>query len=191
MKNKNELYKTYTEMPEKKNIRTFILAIAVFVNVCGYCSMKAYYGFVSNSTVSSSTITFLNALIIYFNLFSPIFYIFPIQLNKLIYLYTAIAFTGSSIFYFFISSLIFLSELDSSLCYLIIGICLFIYILIASAVIFNIKSKIKNGYRKRRVNTALAVTIGSICILIGILLSKQTHLKFHQIVLQITMQVYF
>jgi ABC-type Mn2+/Zn2+ transport system permease subunit len=44
-------------------------------------------------------------------------------------------------------------------------------------VIFNIKSKIKNGYRKRRVNTALAVTIGSICISIGILLSKQTHLK--------------
>ncbi|MBL4936940.1 hypothetical protein JK636_14395 [Clostridium sp. YIM B02515] len=177
MNTKNEFLKEYTKIPEKKEIRTSILAIAVFTIVCGYMAMKSYYDAVPNSVIPSFIINLLNVIIISFELFSLIFYIFAERMNKLIYLYTSVGFTGSSIFFFIVSSLIFLSRLDSPLSYVTICICLLIYLLIIAAVVLNIRNKIKRAHKKNQLNKALAGAISSLCISLGIILSKQPGLN--------------
>jgi len=85
MKNKNEFLKEYTKLPTKEDIRRFILGITVFVNVCGYCVIGLYGQIIPYSTIPNFIITLLKGITLGFDLFSVIFYVFPIKMNKLTY----------------------------------------------------------------------------------------------------------
>ena len=176
MKNNNEFIELYTKIPPKKDIRTFIMGTTVSADVFNYCVLYLYNS-LSCPPIPNFILTFLKHIMICFSLFSAIFFIFPIKMNKLTYLYTAIAFTGTSIFDFYIASQVFLNELDSPISYLIIIICILIYILIFAAVIINIKNKMKKGYVKNKPNIPFAKTFSALCISVGIILAKQTELK--------------
>lgn len=166
---KKKFLKDYTQIPDNKNIRRFIRVIFLLIN---YFNIAIFINY--NHFISTSLTTFLTVIILTFDLFSIVLYIFPEQMNKLIYLYTAIAFSGSSIFYLFISSLIFQQELDKSVAFLIIGLSLLTYTIIIAAVIFNIRNKIKSTYTKRYINKLLAGIIAAPCISMGIIIAKQT-----------------
>ncbi len=174
MKNNNEFLEEYTQIPDKQAIRKFIWTLVILVNVFNYGGLSYYQDSVLNMSIPNSILTLLIAIISIFDLGSLIFYIFPKQLDKITWLYTAIAFTGTSIFNFFISSLVFLHELNIPMSYLIVVISLLIYILVITAIIFNIKNKFKNVYNKKHVNKVFVGIFSSLCISLGIILSKQT-----------------
>jgi len=173
MKNNNSFIKAYTQIPDKQSIRASITSSVIFVNILNYVIFSTYQKNVSNAfTLNPILLNTLIGLVFIFDLFSLIYYVFPKQLDKLIFLYTAIAFTGTSFFCLFISSLVFL---ESPMSYLIIVINLLIYILIIIGVIFNIRNKFKNGYtNKKPLNKALVGMITSLCIAIGMILARQT-----------------
>ena len=76
MNNKNEFIKKYTQIPGIQVIKKFISGSVIFVNIFNYCAFYFYNDSVSNS-IPSSIITLLIAIILIFDLYSLIFYIFP------------------------------------------------------------------------------------------------------------------
>jgi len=190
MKRKNEFLKYYTEVPDKKGIRKLIRAIVLFMNVFNYAVLYCYYDGVLNLPTSHSiTFSYVQILII-FDLLSVLFYIFPNELSKFTYLYSALSFYGSSIMYLFMSFGAFRCELNEETTDLIIGISLLLYIIIMAAVILNIKNKIENSYNRKSVNMMFGITISALAISIGMILSKQTKLNFSYFALVLLMSAY-
>lgn len=177
MKNNNQFIKNYTYLPKQSEIKKIVIYIAAFVDIWIYCGAHVYHDTAPNSFIPNYIKVLLIAAIFIFDIFALILLFFSKQMFKLIYLYTAIAFTGSSIFSFFISSLIFLHELDRMASYLIIEISFLIFILIIIAVILNIRNKVENGYKKPQVNRVLIGLISFLCITIGIVLLRQTKIR--------------
>lgn len=172
---KNKFVETYTRIPKTTDIRTYIGAIALFINFFNYVVAIACQRFIPNSYICSYFITtVLTYILLSFDLFSLAFFLFAEKWEKIIYLYTAVSFTASSLFYLFIGCLTFFYN---HILTITIVIVLLMYILIIIAIIFNIVNKFKNKYNKKPINKALAGTITSLCILIGTTIPKQLELK--------------
>lgn len=117
-------------------------------------------------------------ILILFDLWALSIFIFPKILSKYFYLYTATVFTGTSLYYFYVSNTTIFLELGmKSVFYIILSIL--IYILIFATVILNSVSKMKKKqYIINNRNTAIVAIIGGV---IGVFLPKpvsfnQSHL---------------
>ncbi|GKU26379.1 hypothetical protein CFOLD11_32060 [Clostridium folliculivorans] len=181
MRNRNKFIDIYTEIPDNASIRSLIVGIALIINVFNYMLFSLYN--TTGVSTSKDFTLFLIISVVIFDIFSLVFYIIVNRINILFHLYTAISLIGSSIFYFFMSSQIFIYELDSDLAYTIIGISLLIYVVIIVAVISNIRIKIKNTYVRKTHNKKFAGLIGSLGAAIGITISK--HITFRSVPLGI------
>ncbi|MEQ8198640.1 MAG: hypothetical protein ABRQ27_11645 [Clostridiaceae bacterium] len=173
MNNKRLFLESYAKLPDKRTIRRYITAIVLLVTVLNYGMLYLY-----KAEVYSSSTPYLFSvvckIIIVFDLFSAIFYCIPDKMNKIIYLYTAVSFWGSSIYYMFLSTNIFLYEYDSDSAHLRILISYIIYMFIVMAVIFNIKNKTKSKYVRNPVNKRFVSIFTTFCVAIGTLLGKHT-----------------
>ncbi|GFZ32556.1 hypothetical protein CSC2_30820 [Clostridium zeae] len=181
MRNKNKFINIYTEIPDKASIRSLIRGIALLINVFNYAVFSLYN--TTGIAPSKNLTTFLIISLIIFDLFSFVFYLMVNRINFLFHLYTAISLTGSSFFYFFMSSKIFIYELGSDLACTTIGIGLLLYIIIIVVVISNIRIKIKNIYVRKTYNKTFAGLIVSLGTAIGIVISK--HITFRSVPLGI------
>lgn len=174
MNNKNNFLKRYTSLPDTKGTRNFIGAGVALVSIMNPCMLVLFNK--QGYHIESQILKYLFIIsVIVFDLFSLIFYIMPNKLKKATYLYTAIAFIGSSIFYMFIAINIILNEIDGSSSYIIIFIALLIYGSIVLAVIVNIKNKIRSNYNKKP-NEKLIVIISSLGVAVGMIAAKKIDL---------------
>lgn len=176
---KNDFYKQYLELPEISAIRFFIFGTALLVNIVNAMVVYLFEIRILNHTFWDFKMEVYLTILILFDIWALSIFIFPKKMSKYFYLYTATAFTGTSLYYLYVSNTTFLLELGiRSAFYIILSIL--IYILIFVTVILNIVSKMntKKQYIINNRNTAIVAFIGAA---IGVFLPKpvsfnQSHL---------------
>ncbi|EKY23092.1 hypothetical protein [Clostridium celatum] len=181
MKNNKEFMEIYTAKKEPKEMRSLIYALIIISNVFNFL-VFLFYQFILGKDISLTTnqqgvLDMLKnyfIIMIPYNLISLILYIFPKKLEFLMELYISITFVGSSILYFCISMLIFITELNISEAIIVIILSITIYIFLVLAIIRNIKNKMRNGLKKVNIDKRLVSVFTSFCIALGIIASKKT-----------------
>lgn len=167
---KNKFLEQFIEIPDKGTIRFFVFGAALLVNIIN--SMVAYL-FESLFHIPVFGNEYLMVLVL-FDIWALSIFAFPKKLSKQIFLYIAVAFTGSSLYYLYIANtMIYLEFGTKSVFYIILS--LLIYILMVTTVILNIVSKIKK--RKQYIinnrNTAIVAFLGAA---VGVFLPKPVSL---------------
>jgi hypothetical protein len=183
---KNDFLNLYLKVPDKKNIRGFAIGVTLLTNLINYIFLDLFYRSVFKTPIDNDANLLFLYIILIFDIWSLIILTIPQKMAKQIYLYTAIAFVGSSIFYMYLANRIIFHEYKNPISLLIISLSILIYLILVILVIFNIRNKIKNNFSKKY-NTQLGILLTSLGITIGIILSKQT--KLDQIPLIIILYV--
>ncbi|SFD25326.1 hypothetical protein [Clostridium uliginosum] len=174
MKRNKEFMEIYSAKKEKKEMRSLIRSVVLICNIMNFLSVDIYNLAIYNKSMSwSGVINFFIIMSVY-NLISLILYIFPERLEFLIDLYTAVAFIVSSILYFCLSMIIFVQELDILETFIVIVISIMVYICLIIAIARNIKNKMRNGFRKIKLNKGLISSFTSLCAALGIVIAKTT-----------------
>lgn len=172
---KNDFLKQYLELPEINALRFFVFGAALLVNVVN--AMVVYLfeiGILNHSFWDCKMCIYLSVLII-FDTWALSIFAFPKKLSKYFYLYTAVAFTGTSVYYLYVANVtIFLEFGKHSIIY--IAIIILIYLLMILTVILNVVSKInkKKQYIINNRNTTIITFIGAV---IGVFLPKPVSLN--------------
>ncbi|GAA0077657.1 hypothetical protein UT300005_20350 [Clostridium sp. CTA-5] len=174
MKRNKEFMEIYSATKEKEKMRSLIRLVVFICNIMNFLSVDIYNLAIYNKSISYSGIINFIIIMSVYNLISLILYIFSERLEFLINLYTAISFIGSSILYFSLSMMIFVHELDILEALIVIGISIMIYICLVIAITKNIKNKMRNGFRKTKLNKGLISSFTSLCAALGIIIAKTT-----------------
>lgn len=176
---KNDFLKQYLDLPEISAIRFFVFGAALLVNIVNAMVAYLFEILILNHTFWDLKMQVYLIILMLFDIWALSIFIFPKKFSKYFYLYTATAFTGTSLYYLYVSSTTIFLELGiKSAFYIILSIL--IYILIFVTVILNIVSKLnkKKQYIINNRNTAIVAFIGGA---IGVFLPKpvsfnQSHL---------------
>ncbi|MBW6411186.1 hypothetical protein KYD98_13925 [Clostridium sp. YB-6] len=164
----------YSAKKEKQEMRSLIRLVMFICNIMNFLSVDIYNIAVYNKSITWSEIINFIIIMSVYNLISLILYIFPERLEFLINLYTSVAFIGSSILYFSLSMMIFVQNLDLLEALIVIIISIIIYICLVIAIAKNIKNKMRNGFRKIKINKGLISSFTSLCAALGIIIAKTT-----------------
>lgn len=172
---KNSFLKQYLELPDKSAMRYMIISTMILVNIFDFMILSLTEINLTNFSFSNYKFLLYLLFVIAFDIWALCIFIYVEKFSKYFYLLTAIAFTSTSIFYFFEANrLMFLDFGLKSIIYSLISII--IYILLIITVIFNISSKIKNKHSVL-INTKNTSIIAFIGAAIGVFLPKPTSLN--------------
>ncbi|ADL50899.1 hypothetical protein [Clostridium cellulovorans] len=170
-----EFMDIYSAKKEKKEVRSLVRLMVFCCNLMNYIIVNTFNLAMYNKLMSwNQTINFFIIMSVY-NLISLILYIFPKKLEVFIDLYTAITYIGTSIVCFYFSMKIFMKLLGGVEACIIIVISIIVYVFLIFAIMRNIKDKMRNGFRKIKINKGLVGSITSLCAALGIIISKTTY----------------
>ncbi len=185
---KNDFLKQYLELPEISTIRFFVFGTALLVNIINAMVVYLFEILILEHTFWDLKMYVYLAVLILFDMWALGIFIFPNKLSKYFYIYTATAFTGTSLYYLYVANITIFLELGiKSVFYIVISVL--IYILIFATVILNIVSKMnKKQYIVNKRNTVIVAFIGGA---IGVFLPKpinfsQSHLPMAIVLLMLS-----
>lgn len=167
---KNEFLEQYIEVPEKGVIRYSVFSASLLINIVNFMVLYLYKISILKQYFWDKKMYVFLAVLVLLDVWGLLIFIFPRKLSGNFYLYMAVAFTGTSLYYLYTANAIIFYDFGiRSLLFMIISII--IYIMTFTTVIFNIVSKINKGKRYiiNNRNTAIVAIIGGI---IGIILPK-------------------
>ncbi len=176
---RNNFLKQYLELPEISTIRFFVFGTALLINVVNLMVVYLFEIVIHKHTFWDLKMQVYLTILMLFNIWALSLFIFPKKLSRYFYLYTATAFTGTSLYYLYVSNTTIFLELGTkSIFYIILSISM--YILFCITMILNIANKMnkKKQYIINNRNTVIVAFIGGT---IGIFLPKpvsfsQSHL---------------
>ncbi|HWT73229.1 MAG TPA: hypothetical protein VN258_00685 [Mobilitalea sp.] len=168
---KNSFLKQYLEIPNENEIRNIIFALAFFINIINILFIGLYEITILHQNFGSYFMQIYFKIIIIIDIMLLIVFIFPNRFSNIIFVIYSLIFSGSSILFLCLADMTFFKIIKGySIFYIIISICIYLFIL--SANILSIKNKINNKkkYNKSINNTKIVAFLGS---LLGIYLSRK------------------
>lgn len=168
--NRNDFLKQYLELPEVNAIRFFVFGAALLVNIVNAMVVYLFEILILKHYFWDFKMYIYLIIIIVFDIWALAIFILPKKLSKYFYLYTAVAFTGTSFYYLYVANTTFFIELGrKSLFY--IPISIFVYLLVFLTVILNVVNRM-NKRKQNVINNRNTGVIAFIGASIGIFLPK-------------------
>jgi len=181
MKQNKEFMETYTAKKGKKAMRSLIYKLIIICNIMNLLALGIYkiaiginVSLVSNEQMVLAMVINYFIIMIPFNLISLILYIFLERLERLMDLYISITLIGCSILYFCVSMLIFAHKLNILEVLIVIIISIIVYVCLIFTIVGSVKNKMRNGFRKVKVDKKLVSSFIALCGALGIIIAKTT-----------------